>query len=70
VQRIHIMNPTDEVLQPVVLHLPPYLTAQVSPSKLAPRHRLPSILARILVTRWHPRRKSVCRQSFYQTSRN
>ena len=38
VQRIHIMNPTDEVLQPVVLHLPPYLTAQVSPSKLAPRH--------------------------------
>ena len=38
VQRIHIMNPTDEVLQPVVMHLPPYLTAQVSPSKLAPRH--------------------------------
>lgn len=38
VQRIHIMNPTDEVLRPVVMHLPPYLTAQVSPSKLAPRH--------------------------------
>lgn len=38
VQRIHIMNMTDEVLQPVVMHLPDYLSASVSPSKLAPRH--------------------------------
>lgn len=38
VQRIHIFNPTDQVLEPVVMHLPSYLTAQVSPSKLAPHH--------------------------------
>lgn len=38
VQRIHIFNPTNDVLEPVVMHLPPYLTAQVSPSKLAPHH--------------------------------
>ena len=38
VQRIHIFNPTDEVLEPVVMHLPSYLHAFVSPSKVAPRH--------------------------------
>ncbi len=38
VQRIHVFNPTDQVLEPVVMHLPNYLSAQVSPSKLAPRH--------------------------------
>ena len=38
VQRIHIFNPTDEVLEPVVMHLPDYLHAFVSPSKVAPRH--------------------------------
>lgn len=38
VQRIHIFNPTDELLEPVVMHLPSYLHAFVSPSKLAPRH--------------------------------
>lgn len=38
VQRIHIFNPTDQAMEPVVMHLPAYLTAQVSPSKLAPRH--------------------------------
>ncbi len=38
VQRIHIFNPTDETLEPVVMHLPSYLSAQVSPSKLAPHH--------------------------------
>ncbi len=36
--RIHIFNPTDQVLEPVVMHLPTYLTAQVSPSKVAPHH--------------------------------
>ena len=38
VQRIHIFNPTEEVLEPVVMHLPDYLHAFVSPSKVAPRH--------------------------------
>lgn len=38
VLRIHIFNPTDELLEPVVMHLPPYLHAFVSPSKVAPRH--------------------------------
>lgn len=38
VQRIHIFNPTDEVLEPVVMHLPDYLHAFVSPSKVAPRY--------------------------------
>lgn len=38
VQRIHIFNPTDEVMEPVVMHLPSYLHAFVSPSKVAPRH--------------------------------
>ena len=38
VQRIHIFNPTDELMEPVVMHLPPYLHAFVSPSKVAPRH--------------------------------
>ena len=38
VQRIHIFNPTDELLEPVVMHLPYYLHAFVSPSKVAPRH--------------------------------
>lgn len=34
--RIHILNPTDKVAQPTVMHLPDYLKAEVSPSKLAP----------------------------------
>lgn len=38
VQRIHIFNPTDRVMEPVVMHLPNYLQAQVSPSKVAPHH--------------------------------
>lgn len=38
VQRIHIFNPTEETMEPVVMHLPSYLAAQVSPSKLAPHH--------------------------------
>ena len=38
VQRIHIFNPSDEVMEPVVMHLPDYLHAFVSPSKVAPRH--------------------------------
>lgn len=35
-QKIHIMNSTSKAIQPVVMHLPNYLKADVSPSKLAP----------------------------------
>ncbi|MBR1518716.1 MAG: DUF1573 domain-containing protein [Prevotella sp.] len=35
-QKIHIMNTTSKAIQPVVMHLPNYLKADVSPSKLAP----------------------------------
>ena len=38
VQRIHIFNPTDQMMEPVVMHLPNYLHAVVSPSKVAPHH--------------------------------
>ena len=38
VQRIHIFNPTEEMMEPVVMHLPNYLQAAVSPSRVAP-HR-------------------------------
>ena len=37
-KKIHIRNTSDETIQPVVMHLPDYLTAEVSPSKIAPRH--------------------------------
>lgn len=35
-QKIHLMNATSSTVQPVVMHLPNYLKAEVSPSKLAP----------------------------------
>lgn len=38
VQRIHIFNPTDKTMEPVIMHLPNYLQAVVSPSKVAPHH--------------------------------
>ncbi len=38
VQRIHIFNPTEQTMEPVVMHLPNYLRAEISPSKLAPHH--------------------------------
>ena len=37
-KKIHIRNTTGETIQPVVMHLPDYLTADVSPSKIAPGH--------------------------------
>ncbi|SES74516.1 DUF1573 domain-containing protein [Prevotella sp. kh1p2] len=37
-QKIHVMNNSSETVQPVVMHLPGYLQAQVSPSKIAPGH--------------------------------
>lgn len=37
-QTIHIFNRGTSVLTPQVMHLPPYLKADVSPSQLAPQH--------------------------------
>ncbi len=37
-QRIHIYNNSTNTVEPVVMHLPPYLKAEVSPSKIKP-HR-------------------------------
>ena len=36
--KIHVMNPTSSTVQPVVMHLPDYLKAEVSPSSIAPNH--------------------------------
>lgn len=36
VQLIHIKNNTGETISPVVMHLPAYLTASVSPTNIAP----------------------------------
>lgn len=36
--KLHVMNNSEETLSPVVLHLPSYLRATVSPARLAPRH--------------------------------
>ena len=38
VQEVHIMNTTDGAVTPVVMHLPNYLSAEVSPSVIAPGH--------------------------------
>lgn len=37
-QKIHIFNNTSNTVEPVVMHLPAYLEAVVSPSKLKPAH--------------------------------
>lgn len=37
-KKIHLRNTTGETVQPVVMHLPDYLSAEVSPSKIAPGH--------------------------------
>ena len=34
--KIHLMNPTQKVAKPMVMHLPPYLQADLSPTKLLP----------------------------------
>lgn len=34
--KIHIMNSTDKTVEPVIMHLPDYIEAEVSPSKIAP----------------------------------
>lgn len=33
-QEMHILNSTGETIQPVLMHLPPYLTADVSPTRI------------------------------------
>ena len=38
VQRIHVINSGTESVSPVVMHLPNYLTATVSPTTIAPGH--------------------------------
>lgn len=38
VQQIHIFNNGETTLEPHMLHLPPYLSAVISPTKLAPQH--------------------------------
>lgn len=38
IQQIHIINKGEQTLQPVVMHLPNYLKAEVSPTQLAPGH--------------------------------
>ena len=38
VTQIHIFNPTSKSLSPVLMHLPPYLTAEISPSTITPGH--------------------------------
>jgi hypothetical protein len=37
-QKIHVYNATSKTVEPQVMHLPNYLKAQVSPSKIAPQH--------------------------------
>ena len=37
-KKIHIFNSTSAAVQPVVMHLPEYLKADVSPSNIAPGH--------------------------------
>lgn len=37
-QKIHIRNNSSEASQPVVMHLPAFLEAEVSPSKISPGH--------------------------------
>lgn len=38
VQKIHIINSSSESVSPVVMHLPSFLTASVSPTTIAPGH--------------------------------
>lgn len=35
-QKIHIKNVTSTIAEPVIMHLPDYLSAEISPSKIAP----------------------------------
>jgi hypothetical protein len=37
-QKIHLMNSSTHTVQPVMMHLPAYLSARISPSTIAPGH--------------------------------
>ena len=37
--KVHIYNNSDRTAEPQVMHLPNYLSAELSPSKIAPRHQ-------------------------------
>jgi hypothetical protein len=37
VQDIHIMNPNNQFVEPVLMHLPDYLRAEISPKRLGPK---------------------------------
>lgn len=43
--KIHLFNATDRTLTPVVMHLPPYLKADMSPSTVAPNHGVTATIA-------------------------
>ncbi len=36
--RFHVYNPTSEAVMPQIMHLPAYLTAEMSPTSIAPNH--------------------------------
>lgn len=38
IQEIHVYNNGSEVMQPNIMHLPPYLTAEVQPQTISPGH--------------------------------
>lgn len=38
IQKIHIRNETDEVVEPQLMHMPDYLVGEVKPSHIAPGH--------------------------------
>ena len=38
IQEIHVFNNGSEVMQPNIMHLPPYLTAEVVPATISPGH--------------------------------
>lgn len=38
IQEIHVYNNGSDVMQPTLMHLPPYLTAQVVPENISPGH--------------------------------
>lgn len=43
-KKIHIFNNSNQVAQPVFMHLPSYLTAEMSPSRIAPHHSGTAVL--------------------------
>lgn len=44
VAKIHIVNRSDETLEPQLMHLPPYLHGEVRPARIAPGHTTTALL--------------------------